>query len=68
MTRDLRDRKTNRRAFLRDVAVAGGLAAVAGASGAANDVVEPKADAPAKQRTGYRVTPHVAKYYDKARL
>lgn len=67
MTRDLRDRKTNRRAFLRDLAVAGGLAAVAGSTGAAT-AAEPAADAAPQKRPGYRVTPHVSKYYDKARI
>jgi hypothetical protein len=68
MMRELRDSKTNRRKFLRDLAAAGGLVAVAGSAGAmaagratATEPVEAKP-------TGYRVTPHVAKYYDKARI
>jgi nitrous oxide reductase len=68
MSRDLRDRKTNRRAFLRDIAIAGGLAAVAGSSGATTAADEPAADATTQKRPGYRVTPHVSKYYDKARI
>jgi hypothetical protein len=68
MMRDLSDRKTDRRRFLRDLATASGLVAVAGSAGAgvanAPTAPEPKAGKPA----GYRVTPHVAKYYDKARI
>jgi len=68
MIRDLRDQKTNRRKFLRDLAAAGGLAAVAGSTVA--EVATPAAAgaAAAKKPTGYRVTSHVAKYYDKARF
>lgn len=68
MIRDLRDSSTNRRKFLRSLAAAGGLAAVAGAAGS---MAAAPADAPkpqGKPRTGYRVTAHVAKYYDKARF
>ncbi len=68
MTRDLRDTKTDRRKFLRDLATASGLAAVAGSTGAvvAAPAVEP---APKSSRpAGYRVTAHVSKYYDKARI
>ena len=68
MMRELRDSKTNRRKFLRDLATAGGLVAVAGTAGAVaaggTTATEPVAAKP----TGYRVTPHVAKYYDKARI
>ena len=69
MIRDLRETKTNRRKFLRDVATAGGLAAVAGSAGAvvatpAATEAKPQADRP----SGYRVTAHVSKYYDKARI
>lgn len=68
MIRDLRDSKTNRRKFLRDIATAGGLAAVAGSAGS---VVAAPTGAPqpqAQDAGGYRVTPHVSKYYDKARF
>jgi hypothetical protein len=64
----MRDMKTSRRKFLRDVAAASGLAAVAGTTGA---VVATPADAPRPQQdrpAGYRVTAHVSKYYDKARI
>jgi nitrous oxide reductase len=64
----MRDMKTSRRKFLRDVAAASGLAAAAGATGA---VVAAPAAAPKPQPArpaGYRVTAHVSKYYDKARI
>lgn len=68
MIRDLRDTKTDRRKFLRDLATASGLAAVAGSAGAA--VAAPALEpAPQPSRpAGYRVTAHVSKYYDKARI
>jgi hypothetical protein len=68
MIRHLRDSKTNRRKFLRDLATAGGLAAVAGS--ASSVAAEPGATAEPqpKPATGYRVTPHISKYYDKARF
>lgn len=68
MIRDLRESKSDRRKFLRDLAAAGGLAAVAGTAGsvAAAPAVEPTPQA--NPPTGYRVTAHVAKYYDKARF
>ena len=68
MMRDLRDTKTSRRKFLRDVATASGLAVAAGSTAA---VVAAPAVAPRPQqdrRAGYRVTAHVSKYYDKARI
>jgi len=68
MIRDLRDSKTNRRKFLRDLATAGGLAAVAGSAGSVAAQPAATPEPPAKPATGYRVTPHVSKYYDKARL
>ena len=68
MIRDLRDSKTNRRKFLRDIATAGGLAAVAGSAGSVAAEPAATAEPPAKPATGYRVTPHISKYYDKARF
>ena len=68
MTRDLRDSKTDRRSFLRGLATAGGLAAVAGSVGTADAKPPAKPEPKAKPRTGYRVTAHVSKYYDKARF
>jgi nitrous oxide reductase len=69
MIRDLRDSRTNRRKFLRNLAAAGGLAAVAATTtGGASETVPAAPKAPSKPRTGYRVTEHVSKYYDKARF
>jgi hypothetical protein len=68
MTRALRDSTTNRRKFLRDLAAAGGLAAVAATAGSAT-AAPPAAPKPqTKPPGGYRVTAHVSKYYDKARI
>lgn len=69
MTRDLRNSRTNRRKFLRNLAAAGGLAAVAATStGSATEATPAAPKAQPKPRTGYRVTEHVSKYYDKARF
>jgi hypothetical protein len=68
MIRHLRDSKTNRRKFLRDLATAGGLAAVAGSAGSVAAEPAAAAEPQAKPATGYRVTPHISKYYDKARF
>lgn len=67
MIRDLGDSKTNRRKFLRNVAAAGGLAAVAGSGVAVATTAAKAAPQPAKPK-GYRATQHVSKYYDKARI
>jgi len=67
MIPDLNDLNSNRRNFLRSIAAASGLAVVAGSTSAtvaAPTVTPPKPAKPA----GYRVTAHVAKYYDKARI
>lgn len=68
MSRDTGNSKTSRRAFLRDMAAMGGVAAVAATASA--DAVRPvSAPAPAAAKPkGYRLTPHIAKYYDKARI
>jgi hypothetical protein len=68
MIRDLRDSRTNRRKFLRNLAAAGGLVAVAGTADSATAAPPQAAKSEAKPRTGYRVTAHVSKYYDKARF
>lgn len=69
MIRDLGDSKTNRRKFLRNVAAAGGLAAVAGSAAAVASATTATKAAPAPvEPKGYRVTGHVSKYYDKARF
>jgi nitrous oxide reductase len=69
MSRNEGTAKTSRRAFLRDAAAVGGIAAVAAGSGAAAAQVSAAAPARSEARPkGYRVTPHVAKYYEKARI
>jgi hypothetical protein len=68
MIRDLRDTKTDRRKFLRDLATASGLAAVAGSAGAVVAAPAVESNPQATRPAGYRVTPHVSKYYDKARI
>lgn len=70
MSRNEGTANTSRRAFLRDVAAAGGIAAVAATATATAVEARPVAvKAPAAARPkGYHVTPHVAKYYDKARI
>jgi hypothetical protein len=60
-----------RRAFLKDVVLAGGATAMAAAAGGAlaatpgRDVSAPEEKS---AESGYRVTPHVKAYYDKARF
>jgi hypothetical protein len=68
MMRHLSDRKTDRRKFLRDLATASGLLAVAGSAGTAAADAPVASQPSAGKPAGYRVTPHVAKYYDKARI
>jgi hypothetical protein len=68
MFRELRDQKTDRRKFLRDLATASGLAAVAGSTGAVTAAAAAEPAPQANRPAGYRVTAHVAKYYDKARI
>jgi hypothetical protein len=64
----IRETKTNRRKFLRDIAAAGGLAAVAGTTHAVTAAPAPQPAAKPARERGYRATAHVAKYYDKARI
>jgi hypothetical protein len=68
MSRETGTRENSRRSFLRGLAVMGGVTAVAASSGA--DTVSPgvKAQEQPRKPQGYRETPHVAKYYDKARF
>jgi hypothetical protein len=66
MSRDASDPRKTRRSFLRDLAAVGGAAAVAGSAGAQTTTV-PVVDAKPDRPQGYRLTPHIRKYYDKAR-
>ena len=67
MSRETGKQENSRRSFLRGLAVMGGVTAVAASTGA--EVVEAAPQAtPTAKPEGYRVTPHVAKYYDKARI
>ena len=59
--------RAGRRDFLRNLAAMGGVAAVATSAAGEPGAAAKPASAAASSR-GYRVTPHVAKYYDKARL
>lgn len=61
--------RKSRREFLKDVAAAGGAAAAVTVAGTAaatelDDGVEKSAGKP----QGYQETPHVANYYEKARI
>lgn len=67
MSRETGKQDNGRRNFLRGLAVMGGVTAVAASAGADVTETAPQA-APAAAPEGYRVTPHVAKYYDKARI
>lgn len=63
--------RPSRRTFLKGVVAAGGTASVLAAGSAAVAEVEqaPVADNTAKaQAKGYRLTPHIAEYYKKARF
>ena len=69
MKRDPAEKRTQRRKFLRDIAAAGGLAVAAVSAGPAASATPTPDPTPAKPRSkGYRVTAHVSKYYDKARI
>jgi len=68
MSRKLRDMDEGRRSFLRNVAAVGGVAAAAGAAGAGASTPAPVEGVVEARPKGYRVTPHISKYYDKARI
>jgi len=68
MSRDTGTRDNGRRNFLRGLAVMGGVTAVAASSGAGGSSPEAAVRQEPAEPKGYRVTPHVAKYYDKARF
>lgn len=61
--------RSDRRKFLKDLAVAGSATAAVVATGGAQAMDVETADAvEAKTDSGYKVTPHVETYYQKARF
>lgn len=69
MSSKSRSEREGRRTFLRQLAAVGGATAtiaVTGRAVAAPDLEEPAAAAP--EAKGYRETPHVSTYYNKARF
>jgi len=68
MSRETGKQVNSRRSFLRGLAVIGGVTAVAASAG--GGAAEPAAESPPDRARpkGYRVTPHIAKYYEKARI
>lgn len=67
MSRETGTKDNSRRSFLRGLAVMGGVTAVAASTGAKAVPAAAETQQAVKPK-GYRVTPHVAKYYDKARF
>lgn len=69
MSKTLKRAATGRRRFLRDMAIAGGAAAVALKTKVnAADVPAEATDAGGTAESkGYHLTPHIREYYDKAR-
>ncbi len=71
MSKKTQTARPSRRRFLKGVVAAGGTASVLAAATSAVAEVE---QAPASEKaatastTGYRLTPHIAKYYQKARF
>jgi hypothetical protein len=57
----------SRRLVLKGIVAAGGATALAATAGRATAAPETPSPEPAA-RPGYRETPHVRKYYDKARI
>jgi len=68
MSRKSRDLDQSRRSFLRNVAIAGGVAAATGTAAAGASATAATDTVAEARPKGYRVTPHVSKYYDKARF
>lgn len=59
---------TERRRFLRTASVAGGAAALAGATGQAVAAGDPPPAEDARASRGYHETEHVRAYYESARI
>jgi len=68
MTRESQVDKKSRRTFLKELAVAGGAAAVVSAAGTANAEPTPVATSEKPNAKGYHLTPHINRYYQKARF
>ena len=68
MTRESQGDKKSRRTFLKELAVAGGAAAVVSAAGTANAAPTPATSNEKPNAKGYHLTPHINRYYEKARF
>lgn len=71
MSKKAKPATSNRREFLKGVAIMGGTATLALVSKAQASEAAPKTakqEAPAPESKGYHVTPHIAEYYQKAQF
>ena len=68
MTRKSQVDSKSRRTFFRELALAGGRAAVVSATGTVNATPITPAPAANSKAKGYHLTPHINRYYEKARL
>lgn len=69
MTSKVKLDTVTRRGFLRNSAIIGGAAAAGTLAGAASGHVEETAAARGTgKKQGYRETPHIREYYEKARI
>jgi len=68
MTRKSQVDGKSRRAFLKELAVAGGAVAVVSATGTVNAAPISSAPEVKSKAKGYHLTPHISRYYAKARL
>ncbi len=71
MSKNENTNAVNRRGFLRSVATAGGAVAASGLitrSANAIDSTESSQEDDRQINQGYRITPHILEYYEKARF
>jgi hypothetical protein len=68
MTRKSQVDSNSRRIFLKELAVAGGAAAVVSAMGTAQAAPPTTAPEVKSKAKGYHLTPHISQYYQKARF
>jgi nitrous oxide reductase len=68
MTRKSQVDSNSRRKFLRELALAGGAAAVVSATGTVNATPITTAPAANSKAKGYHLTPYISRYYEKARF